>query len=204
MYHCAFRRRLLGVTYGLWHVGAVEMKHEWRRDNPEWILKSKGNILPSIYYRQTHYLWIANTVLHTLVDQKHIITPIKKIKLETERQLNGVFACYITGATTNESTVFISTLEEIISPVDNPKYLLDNSSWLKRKWKLRTFFVVPTLFSKRKKEAQRFHFYWRKYVGRASLIYTRTRSGRQQLVKARLAHIIYQFKDASKKAITWR
>lgn len=147
---------------------------------------------------------IAQAVLHSLVTLQKITTPINKIKLETDRYSNGVFAFYITGVTTNESSLFITALEEIIAPVDNPKYLIDNSSWLKRKWNLRTYYVVPTIFCKRKAEAKRFHFYWEEFVGNSSLIYTRTKYGRQQLIKARLAHIVYQFKDASKKAITWR
>ncbi|PKB42431.1 helicase-like protein [Cellulophaga sp. RHA19] len=147
---------------------------------------------------------IAQAVLHSLAALHKITTPLDNIKLETDRYSNGVFAFYIIGATTNESSLFITALEEIIAPVENPKYLIDSSSWLKRKWNLRTYYVVPTIFCKRKAEAKRFHFYWKEFVGNSALIYTRTKYGREQLIKARLAHIVYQFKDASKKAITWR
>ncbi|MCK0155889.1 DEAD/DEAH box helicase family protein [Cellulophaga sp. F20128] len=147
---------------------------------------------------------IANAVLKSLVGSNKIATPSAKIRIVTERQPNGVFECYIIGATTNESSLFISILEEIIAPVENPKYLIDNSSWLKRKWNLRTFYVVPAIFSKQKEEAKKFHFHWKEYVGNSSLIYTRTRHGRKLLVKAKMAHIFYQFKEASKQTITWR
>lgn len=147
---------------------------------------------------------IAEAVLHSLIALHKITTPLGKVKLETEQYSTGIFACYITGATTNESSLFITALEEIIAPVDNPKYVIDDSSWLKRKWNLRTYYVVPAIFAKRKTEAEKFHFYWKKFVGNSTLVYTRTKHGRKQLVKARLAHIIYQFKDASKKATTWR
>ncbi len=135
---------------------------------------------------------------------KLIQTSLEKVEVITEQQGNGAFVCFLKGATNAESILFVNLLAEVLAPVENPRYLLVYRHWIKRHWGLRNYYVVPAQFGKRKDEAERFHKCWKKHVDGSKLLYTRSLAGRKELLKARLSHIVYQFREVSKKAITWK
>jgi len=147
---------------------------------------------------------IANAVLSLLFETNRITTSKDAIKLITEQYTDGQFVVYIKGGSEHESTLFINILDEILAPIENPRYLLSNVNWFKRKIGFRSYYVVPSIFGKRKEEALLFHKHWRKHVDNSKLHFTRNLKGRKLLLKARLAHIMFQFKEVSKKAVTWK
>lgn len=153
-------------------------------------------------YRKTKRMSLA------LVDIMHrtgrLHTSYDEVSVETEQQLNGTFVCFLKGATNAESSLFVSLLAEVLAPVENPRYLLVYKHWIKKHWGLRNYYVVPMQMGKRKEDAQLFHQCWKKHVDGSKLLYTRSKNGRKELLKARLSHIVYQFKEVSKKAITWK
>ena len=153
-------------------------------------------------YRKTKKM--GEALLRMLHSTGKLHTPFSELSVASEQQANGTFVCYLKGATNAESSLFVKLLAEILLPIDNPRYLLVYRHWLKRHWGMRNYYVVPTLFGKRKEDAQLFHSYWKKYVDHSKLLYTRSIEGRKQLLKARLSHILYQFKEVSKTAITWK
>ncbi|NHF60349.1 DEAD/DEAH box helicase family protein [Flavobacteriaceae bacterium TP-CH-4] len=147
---------------------------------------------------------IAKALLAALYAKELLHTPTTQVSIKTEQQSTGSFVCYLLGATNAESSLFVNLLAEILAPIENPRYLLVYRPWLFGQWGMRTYHVVPAIFGKRKQDAQLFHKHWRKHVNSSSLFYTRTVSGRKELLKARLSHIVYQFKEVPKKAITWK
>ncbi|WP_276168523.1 DEAD/DEAH box helicase family protein [Zobellia alginiliquefaciens] len=147
---------------------------------------------------------IGKALLAYLIKTKQIQVGQSEILVETEQHSNGSFACYLIGATNHESSLFVNLLHEILAPVENPRYLLIGTSWVKRKWDVRNYYVVPQDLGKRKKDALEFHGFWKKHVDNSELLYTRTKIGRRELLKARLAHVVHQFKEVSEKAITWK
>lgn len=153
-------------------------------------------------HKKTKKMGVA--VLEMLKRTKKLRTPFDEVSVATELQLNGTFVCYLKDATNAESSLFVSLLAEILSPVENPRYLLVYKHWIKKHWGLRNYYVVPKQFGKRKEDAELFHQCWKKHVDASKLLYTRSIKGRKELLKARLSHIVYQFKEVSKKAITWK
>ena len=147
---------------------------------------------------------IANALLDIMKATKHIHTPLDEVSVATEQQPNGTFNCYLIGASNAESSLFVNLLAEILAPVMNPRYLLVYKHWIKKHWGLRNYYVVPTQFGKRKEDAELFHRSWKKHVDSSKLLYTRSEQGRRALLKARLSHIVYKFREVSKKAITWK
>lgn len=172
------------------------------------------SLAPKTYKAIKLYLLFGNTYKKTrkigfaLLEMMHrtgkVHTPIAEVSVETEQQLNGTFVCYLKGASNAESSLFVNLLAEVIAPVENPRYLLVYRHWIKRHWGLRNYYVVPTQFGKRKADAQLFRRCWKRHVDSSKLLYTRSVTGRKELLKARLSHIIYQFKQVSQKAITWK
>lgn len=147
---------------------------------------------------------IASGLFHFLYKTGHIKTSYTDVNMHAEQYLDGAFVCHLKGASNYESTLFVNLLEEIIAVVDNPRYLLVRTNWFKRRLGVRNYYVVPLMFGKRKEDAQLFHRFWKQYVDNSKLLYTRTTKGRKEVLKARLSHVIYQFKEVSKTTITWK
>ncbi|NNE36370.1 MAG: type III restriction endonuclease subunit R, partial [Rhodothermales bacterium] len=77
------------------------------------------------------------------------------------------------GGTFHEKSVFADCMEEILGPIENPRYLVirhDTFFGLKRK----DYHAVPTRIGVKKEYAKTFHLAWQRYVGKADLLYTRT------------------------------
>ncbi|MDO6516271.1 DEAD/DEAH box helicase family protein [Zobellia uliginosa] len=147
---------------------------------------------------------IANALLDYLMQTGQIHTEHSEVSVSAEQQANGAFVCCLKGASNYEGNLFVQLLHEILAPVENPRYLLIGNHWLKKKWGIRKYYVVPQSLGRRKEDALGFHRFWKKHVDDSKLLYTRTRSGRKELLKARLAHVVYQFKEVSEKTITWK
>ncbi len=86
--------------------------------------------------------------------------------------------------TTHEKTVFMNALKEFIDPIENPKYLLVRQAGkvIKRK----DIHAVPQELGRKKEHAEFLQTEWKKCVGKAELVYTRTFEGRKELLSARL------------------
>lgn len=142
--------------------------------------------------------------MSVLVGTKILQTDSSQVEVILEEHGNGEFTICLKGGSQHESSIFIDLLEEVISPVENPRYLLVNRNWIQRKMGIRRYYVVPNMFGRRKEDAIAFHRSWQQHVGRSKLLYTRSIEGRTELLKARLGHIKYQFHEISRKAIIWR
>jgi hypothetical protein len=94
--------------------------------------------------------------------------------------------CYLEGGSLYDSDLFIRCMEEVLNPVDNPRYLIFKPHPDKKKAKLGEgdFHAVPSAFSQ-KKLASVLERHWRKRIGPCELVYTRRARGRKLLLKAR-------------------
>ena len=98
--------------------------------------------------------------------------------------LNGAVYINLDGGTFHEKSVFADCMEEVLGPIDSPRYLLvrhGSMIGMKRK----DYHAVPTRIGVKKEFATIFKKAWEKYVGEADLIYTRTQETRKTLLMAR-------------------
>ena len=147
---------------------------------------------------------IAFTILDSLIDLKLITTNRSNILINTQKLDNGNISCNIQGANKLESQLFASALNELLQPIENAKYLIIKTNWYKRKLNISNFFALPEIFSNTKKEALLFQQNWLKNLGKSKLVYTRNKTGRRLLLKARLAHIHNKDKKLTKKNVIWK
>lgn len=160
-------------------------------------------LIPTIYkmikFRKTENSLkaIARVTLDSLCRCKIIKTNRSKIKLHVEKNYDGRINCHITGATVKESNIFVESIEEIFSKVENSRYILAIlSSNLKT---IKEYYNVPELLAINKENAEIFSEYWSKKIGMHNLIYTRTAEGRQMLLKARMKTMSYKDKIMKKQ-----
>ena len=92
-------------------------------------------------------------------------------------------AIYLKGATMREKEIFAQALTEFFAPIENQRYILKSCHKVKDQTE---FFAVPSMFEKRKADAESFLQHIQKSVGKYNLIYTRSVQGRPILLEARI------------------
>jgi len=94
-------------------------------------------------------------------------------------------------------------MEELLGPIDNPRYLLVRKSMLgiiSRK----DYHSVPSLLGNKEKNASFFHRMCQKLVGPSVLIYTRSSEGRKVLLQARVNSLSSAFLRRSQRVSCWK
>ena len=92
-------------------------------------------------------------------------------------------AIYLKGASMREKEIFAQALTEFFAPIENQRYILKSCHKVKDQTE---FFAVPSMFEKRKADAESFLQNIQKSVGKYNLIYTRSVQGRPILLEARI------------------
>lgn len=132
-------------------------------------------------------------VIHT--NQLNVVTELNK---------DGSIFCNLEGGTRYENSVFIGALSEIVSPVNNPRYLIIRKSKSLFYTTQNDFHAVPESLGCKKEFASYLYFQWRKRVGNCELINARTLEGRKILLKARMKSLSAQFADTTEKVSRWK
>lgn len=92
-------------------------------------------------------------------------------------------AIYLKGASMREKEIFAQTMTEFFAPIENQRYILKACHKVKDQTE---FFAVPSMFEKRKADAESFLQHIQKSLGKYDLIYTRSVQGRPILLEARI------------------
>lgn len=152
------------------------------------------------FYRSARQYWkyrdigkqlgaLAEVVLHGLIHEKIIRTSFEQLKIVSSSNSSEGAFCYLKGGSQYENTQFIQTLQELVSQIDNPRYILKQKkdSFLMKKVQ---YFPVPEIFAKNKKSAEFFTTTWNKIVGTSELVFTRTIEGRKIILKLRFEALL--------------
>ncbi|WP_339845910.1 DEAD/DEAH box helicase family protein [uncultured Dokdonia sp.] len=148
---------------------------------------------------------MGQVVLKSLREQLLITTQLQQMKLGVEYLPNGEIACFLTGATAKEEILFVNCLQELLEPVDNARYMIEQSGWFQEKFGLANYYSVPSIFTANKKDAALFFKYWQIFVSEeAILTFTRTPDGRKRLLKARFHYLNTENGLKTKTSAIWR
>ena len=85
-------------------------------------------------------------------------------------------------------------MQEVYRRVANPRYVIKIGNSMRS-----SYFNVPVLFGVNKKNAEVFYKFWKKHVGKGTLLYTRNASGRRALLDARKGSFDYNEKLFERK-----
>ncbi|SDX76799.1 Type III restriction enzyme, res subunit [Lutibacter oricola] len=147
---------------------------------------------------------IAETILQSMQESKLLTTKIDAITIELNRSKKGMLECTLVGASYFENSTFVASLDEVLAPIDSPKYVIERKNWLKDKIGIYNVHAVPKIFETNKVAAQLFFKNWKKHVGKSKLIYCRNTVGRKLILKARLHNLDYYMKKKSKTEVLWK
>ncbi|MBN2686316.1 MAG: DEAD/DEAH box helicase family protein [Pontiellaceae bacterium] len=145
---------------------------------------------------------IAQALLETLIHLNIIKTDRRELNLIVEHDKHGFVHCFLDGATYFESSLFRNALQEILGPINNPRYLITRKSECMAFQ--RDYHSVPTIFGQKKEDALCFADFWNKLVGKNRLIYTRTPEGRKSLIQARGFALSTEFAEKSEIISKWQ
>ncbi len=109
----------------------------------------------------------------------------KPVHLEINTQTSESLEIVPKNLDTHSAQLYVNALQELLNPIENPRYLLALKYIFDPKSPLVYYFPVPTCLSKKKKDAERFLDIWMEKMGPTRLVFTRTVDGRLELLKAR-------------------
>lgn len=153
---------------------------------------------------------IAQALFECMVDNCFFEMPKEKMRISVVRDSDGTVNCALIGGTAQDEKIYVKALSEIVSDIENPRYVIVRkykkyiSVMLpKSHFVQRDYHAVPEVIGQNKKYAQSFYAYWKRYVGDCEMFYTRTPQGRKQLLSARFESFAFQSKDELEMFDEW-
>ena len=146
---------------------------------------------------------VAWAVLDTLAYMGIVKTNSDHIRIEAVQERSGLVYCRIDGVTKQERQYFMQAMQDILSPIDNPRYLIVRRSKFLRRIARTDYHPVPQVIGQKKKYAEYFAKKWRRYVGESELFYTRNVEGRVMLLQARTQSFSAAFQKKAERISVW-
>jgi superfamily II DNA or RNA helicase len=133
--------------------------------------------------------------------QRHVAQE-RRFTVHANRSTDGTVFCWIGGGTGHEKAAFLRALQEVFTPVDNPRYLLARQPF----WRIfhEDYFAVPEVLTGKKEFAAFFADRWRSLVGPVTLVCTRTPVGRGLLLRARVHSLAAAFQKRCERVSCWK
>lgn len=146
---------------------------------------------------------MALTVRDALSEQGILTTPRRRMKPILVRIEQHAYSVMLRGGTFYEQQLFADALDEVLAPVDNPRYLVTRRAvWWSRK--LPAYHAVPALLAGHKDKAAVFFKRWRRRIGKCQLLYTRSGQGRLNLLQARGRALAAKDPTVTHRSNRWR
>jgi len=146
---------------------------------------------------------IGKALLKALTEAEALETRSSQRRVTAERRDYGFVTCSLKGGTTRDRSVFLEALQELMKPIDNPRYVLVRKNPLGPLMR-KDYHAVPKVLAKKKESAEHFAKMWAKHVGPCELVYTRNVEGRQLLLKARAQSLSSAFQHGAERTRTWK
>ena len=142
-------------------------------------------------------------VIEALDSADLLHTASSGIVIESHRRLDGRAELTIVGGTREDERLIMRSVAELLSPIDNPRFLIPRRSWLFGRRRV-DWHAVPQALGQRREWADVLAARWRSRIGRGKLYETRTIDGRKTLLKARVHSLSGAFGGAPDERMVWR
>lgn len=146
---------------------------------------------------------VAQVIIDTLYQIKIIKTPFKDVKLSVVRDPQGHVSLNIDGLKTSEKMFVFDAIEELLKPIEKPRYILVRKKPLLGRFSSVDYHSVPYLIAQNKSYVDIFSTFWNNSIGPASINYVHSLEGRALLVKARTKSYASAFKPKIDRLNVW-
>ena len=147
---------------------------------------------------------IGHALLHALARNRIINPDIEAMQVVTSINEFGAVYCHLEGGSTFDKSMFIQSLQEIVDPIENPRYLMIRKHKLFGVINQKDYHAVPEVLGRKKEVAHSLLIYWKKWVGPARLMFTRNVEGRKLILKARINSLASEFQNESERVNVWK
>lgn len=147
---------------------------------------------------------IGEALLSALIKAGAINSSDPELKVETSVDEWGAVFCHLAGGTIFDKSTFINALQEVIAPINNPRYVLVRKSKFLYFSSQKDYHAVPEILGRNKSLAEYFKDQWLRLVGSCDLIFTRTMEGRKLLLKSRIESLAAQFEEKAERLNRWK
>jgi len=147
---------------------------------------------------------IGEAIVDTLYYKKVFTTPKNEVSVFTSHDESGAVFCHLDGGSAFEKALFVQCIDEIISPIDNPKHIMVRRGLTDWGRFQKDYHSVPEIISKGSGNAEYFKARWNYHVGNCSLHHTRSIEGRKILIKAKMGALSRQFDRKIEKVNVWK
>lgn len=142
---------------------------------------------------------MAKAVLNTLI-KMGIISENVKLKIISDR--NNIYIMpKLSNATIHEQNVFNTAMQELLSPIDNPKYVIVKRSLWRfiQKYDYSVSFACPSVIYKTKDSKKILEEEVKKHIGDMDVVYCYNEKGRKIMNKSRQFSFISRFDSTIRK-----
>ena len=127
-----------------------------------------------------------------------MISPSAKVETKTDKELYYV-ALHLRNASIHDQNIFNTAMTEMLSPIDNPRYILIAKTRFKR-YNYDLSFACPSIIGKKKEYVQVLAEKLKSTTGNFEPVYTRNEDGRNLILKCRKrSYITFNEKAMGKK-----
>ncbi len=161
-----------------------------------WLFLRHGSVASSMKQ-------IGKAVLKAMADAEFVETNVAQLRVVAQRLDYGFVSCTLKGGTTRERSIFLEALQEVLGPIENPRYVLVRKTPLGRLMR-KDYHTVPKALGRNKESAEYFRKMWAVHVGPTSLVYTRTPEGRRFLLRARAHSMSRGFQRRAERLRSWQ
>lgn len=128
-----------------------------------------------------------------------INTPRESLQIVSKMEFGGGVFCSLEGGTLRESHIFASCMKEILSPILNPRYVIERKTFLPIQDSESDYHAVPECLGTNRERVDYFSKQWSHKVGKNRVVYTRTPEGRKELLHARIVAVVNQLEKPGVK-----
>jgi len=126
---------------------------------------------------------LAGCLLKTM--KKLNLIESKSARLDMRSAAGGYAQCLITGASAHDNEVFGRAMGELLSAIDNPRYVMVKKYKFPKVLSYANSYACPSAIGGNKESAQVLAGFLKKQAGAFELIYTRSAEGRKHLTRCR-------------------
>jgi superfamily II DNA or RNA helicase len=129
---------------------------------------------------------LGNCILRTLVDLGEIKSRKAKFVVQP-KDSDEILKCALVDGTTYEKTIFARSMSELLTSIENPRYLLIKQYRILF-FKLNDFgqsYACPSIIASKKENVEIFEEHLQNQAGKFSVQFTRSEKGRKVLLKCR-------------------
>lgn len=146
---------------------------------------------------------IGQAVLEALAETDQLDTELRHLR-PVVQLVHGDHLCSLDGARAREQALYLACLEQLLGPVDTPKYLLLRRVSGPGGVEQVDYHPVPDALAGRKSDAESFLKHWCARVSPAELVSVRSREGRRVLLRARAETYSAKFVPHSERLGRWQ